>query len=155
MADCYFAMGKLRVSDNLPEAMNWQGNALRIYELLAAQDPSDSRLQATLAECYSKLAICFSDDQQPEKCLQYLEKARDIQLRLVEGHPDDMEYKKGLAEILNHKGYFYFARGEYSTAISTYKEFQRLCLEILREHPSPAPAEVAEQSGDQLLQHCA
>ena len=30
VADCYFAMGKLRVSDNLPEAMNWQGHALRI-----------------------------------------------------------------------------------------------------------------------------
>ena len=137
-------MGKLRESDNLPEALSWQGNALRIYEKLAAQDPDDPRLQSSVAECCSQMAICFSTDKQPDKCLQYLDKARDIQLRLVERYPGGTEYKKGLAEIINHKGYFYYARGEYSTALSTYKEFQRLCLEILGEHHGPTPLKMQD-----------
>ncbi len=144
LADCYFAMGKFRESDNLPEALSWQGNALRIYEKLAAQDPNDPRLQSSVAESCSQMAICFSTDKQPDKCLQYLDKARDIQLKLVERYPGGTEYKKGLAEIINHKGYFYYARGEYSTALSTYKEFQRLCLEILGEHQGPTPLKMQD-----------
>ncbi len=139
IADCNFAMGNLRESDNLPEALDSEGRALRIYESLADQDPSDARLQSSLSDCCCGMAICYSKDHQPEKCLQFLDKASAIQLRLIKDHPEQMEYKRGLARITNDKGYFYYERGEYSKALTEYNQFQRLCLDILNEHPSPTP----------------
>jgi serine/threonine-protein kinase len=139
LADCYFAMGKLRESDNLPEGLGWQGKALQIYERLAALDPNDPRLQANVAECCSQMAICYSKSQDPKKCLDYLEKARDIQIKLVDRNPSVIDYRKGLAEIINRKGYFFYDRGEYGTAFSTFEEFQRLCIQILAEERGPSP----------------
>ena len=52
------------------------------------------------------MAVCFSLDHQPEKCLEYLDKAREIQLGLVDGFPGDHRIQEPEGEVvrdgLNH-----------------------------------------------------
>ena len=150
-------MGKIKESDDLPEALKLQDSALRIYERLAYKDFSDARLKASLqasfAECCSSMAVCFSLDHQPEKCLEYLDKAREIQLGLVDGFPGVIEYKRGLAEIMNRKGFFYFERGDFTTACQSLQRIPGPLSENPQRASQPHTSETAELAGDELLQY--
>lgn len=131
LADTYSALGKLRMSESLPESLDWLNRALRIYERVAAERPLESRSQASLAACCSEIGDCHSRSSDVDRSLEFFKRARETQQRLVARHPDKIEYKKSLAETINRLGYVDFTRRDFPGALKTYQEFQKLCEEIL------------------------
>ena len=90
-----------------------------------------------------------------DQSLKYLNQARTILQGLVDSHPDKIEYKKRLAEIVNRMGYVDFTRRDYPAALRIYQEFQKLCQEILDEvKVGPKPLKIQDHAGKKLLQHC-
>ena len=131
LADCDFAIGKLIVSENLPESLEWLDRALKIYERIATLRPTDTRFQSSLAACCSEMGLYLSYRKEVGPSLAHLNRARTILQKLVDAHPDQIDFKKDLAEIINRMGYVDFTRRDYPAALGHYKEFQKLCQEIL------------------------
>ena len=55
-------------------------------------------------------------------------------------HPDKIDYKKSLAEIINRLGYVDSDRGDFPAALRNFQAFQKLCQQILdgvRDGPKP------------------
>jgi tetratricopeptide (TPR) repeat protein len=131
VADCDVEIGKLVGSSDLPEGLNWLDRALNIYQQAVDQRPANPRFQSKLASCCSQMAVYLSYRNEVEASLAYLNRARAILEGLVHSHSDQIDYKKDLAEVVNRIGLVDFTRGDFSTALEHYKEFQKLCLEIL------------------------
>ena len=72
------------------------------------------------------------------QALEYLDQGRTIQEDLVSRFPDNTDYKKGLADIINRLGFVDFRRHDYDKAMKTYEEFQRLSLKLLDDVKSGA-----------------
>ena len=121
------------MSENLPESLEWLDRALKIYERIAALRPTDSRFQSSLAACCSEVGLYLSYRKEVEPSLAHLNRARTILQKLVDSHPDQIDFKKDLAEVVNRMGYVDFTRRDFPAALEHYKEFQKLCLEILEE----------------------
>jgi serine/threonine-protein kinase len=140
LADCDLAIGRSIASENLPESLNWLTSALKIYKELVNQRPADPRFQAKLGSCCSEMALCLSNRKEIDKSLDYLNQARTIFQDLIKSHPDQIDYKMDLAEIINRIGYLDFTGIHYPAALEHYREFQKLSLEILnavKKGPKP------------------
>lgn len=145
VADCHFVFGQILQAENLPEAIAFFSSALASYQKLTEQKPSEARYQSSLAACCSELGLCFSRLDRIDEALQFLNRARGIQEHLVALNPRKIEYKKNLAEIINHVGYLDFTRRDYPAALQVYRQFQKLCREILDELPAgPKPLNILD-----------
>ena len=131
LADCDAVIGRLIGSEDLPESLVWLNRALKIYEQIATKRPTDARFQSSLADCCSDVALCLTHRKDVVESLKYLNQARTILLTLVASHDDNIEYKKGLAEIVNRMGIIDSTRGDYSAAREHYQEFQQIARDIL------------------------
>ncbi len=143
LADSYVAISKLKKIDGLQEALNWLQLARQIREDLTFQKPLDAGFSASLAECYSEIGDCHVRRDQTSEALEILQMARDRQEKLVSRFPNQSGYKKSLAEIINRIGYVYYQMKDYSAALRTYREFQKLCLELLEQvNDGPKPLDL-------------
>jgi serine/threonine protein kinase len=143
LADSYVAISKLKKIDHLQEALNWLELSRQIREDLTFQKPLDAGFSASLAECYSEIGDCNAMLGQTSKALEFLQMARGRQEKLVTRFPNQTGYKKSLAAIINLIGYVYYQRKDYPAALRTYREFQRLCLELLEQvNDGPKPLDI-------------
>jgi serine/threonine-protein kinase len=131
LADCCVAVGKLTESEGYPEALSWLTRALQIYQQAAAHDRGNPKFQASQAACCSEIGLCLSRLDQFEKSLGFLNQGRAIQDKLVQLSPDNIDYKKGLAEIVNRIGDVDFRRQDFDAGLRTFEEFHKICQEII------------------------
>ena len=86
------------------------------------------------------MALCLSKRKEADESLEYFNKARAIFEKLVEANPDQTDYKKNLAEIVDRIGFLDYTRLNYAAALKHYKEFQKIGQEILddvKQGPKP------------------
>ena len=145
LADCFLAIGKLTAIDGSQEPLKWLNPALQIYQKAAIQRPGDPKFQASIADCCSEIGDCYSTVEELSQALDYLDRGRTIQEKLVTDYPENMDYEKGLAQIINRLGYVDFKRRDYDKALKTYEEFQKLSLKILEEvKVGPKPVKIQD-----------
>ena len=124
LAECYLAMGKLEsFDDNFPAALEDARTLARDPGAAHAREPAEPRYQASLADCYSEIGIALAKLEKPDESLAIHEKARAIQQGLIDRYPDNLAYKKGLAENLNAIGFAYYKRQrDNAAALKTFHE---------------------------------
>jgi serine/threonine-protein kinase len=148
LADCHFAIGRLLREQDHRKALSWLSTALRAYESLSEKDPADPVYQASIANCYSELGLCYSYDEDLPRALETLGKGRAVQEKLVRRQPEDVDLLKTLAEIVNRMGFVAYKRHDYAAALGIYQEFQGICLDILAKLQSgPQPLKILESLG--------
>jgi eukaryotic-like serine/threonine-protein kinase len=84
--------------------------ALKVFEGLLRDHPEDGYRNDLAQVCYW-LGRAYADLGQPEKAEEYLNEARAIQGRLLEGAPQEAAYRRALAATWFALGQVCFARG--------------------------------------------
>ena len=131
LAECYLAMGKLEsVRRQLPRrARRAQTGRGQSWNASLARRPDEPRYQSSLADCYSEIGIAQAKLEKPDESLAIHEKARAIQQGLIDRYPENLAYKKGLAENLNAIGFAYYKRQPtYAAALKTFHEVAGLSV---------------------------
>ena len=140
MAECFLAMGKLEsFNGNFRTALGTLGRSNEILARLWQENPTEPRYQSNLADCYSEIGIAHARLDEPDESLAIHEKARAIQQGLIDRYPENLAYKKGLAENLNAIGFAYYSRYSSGTredktaALKTFHDVQEFCQALLKE----------------------
>ncbi len=107
---------------------------------MTQENTDEPRYQASLAECYCEIGIAQAKLEKPVESLATHEKARAIQQALIDRYPENLAYRKGLAENLNAIGFALYTRKDDAAALETFHEVEDICEALMKEVPyGPKP----------------
>ena len=81
--------------------------------------------------CYRDIGVIQSRLEIADGGLGLLERARNIQRRLVERNPEQVDFLRSMAEVMNSLGFVYYYQGNYSAAQRSFEEVQAICSKLL------------------------
>jgi serine/threonine protein kinase/tetratricopeptide (TPR) repeat protein len=130
LAVCYLTIGKVQEKvGNLQAAIKSFSQAQAILRTLSPRHPA--AYQARLAECHSRIGAILAQLESTQQAENALEKARSILEQLIDRSPDEVGYKRSLAEVINNVGFVHYKKQEFPAAIKAYEEVERICQSLL------------------------
>ena len=144
LAQTYLGLGEqLSWSREFPRAFPALVHAREILMSLHAERPAEASYTVLLADCDRELGRAQGEAGEYEKGLENL-KAAELLLRGLRAvSPGDINYRRRLALTINAEGFIYSHQGRDRDALQSMREFQEICLGLLRDvdpsGPKPAP----------------
>ncbi len=130
LAVCHLTIGKVQETiGNLQGALKSLASAHAMLLPLSVRHPT--AYQSRLAECYSKAGAIHAQLESTQEAEESLEKARTILQQLIDRSPDEIGYKRSLAEAINNLGYVHYKKREFPAALSDYQEVDGICQGLL------------------------
>ncbi|AMV37520.1 serine/threonine-protein kinase [Planctomyces sp. SH-PL62] len=139
-ADTLRQLGKARNAMDQPRAaLDVLNLAVADLESLAALPSPKPYLEVELADSLSDIAATEARLGRFEESRAASTRARQVLRRLLDADPGNAFYREALAEVINNQGYAAFTAGDSTAALDAFREFQGLCLDLLRDAPVDAP----------------
>ncbi len=130
LAVCYLTIGKVQgTTGDLQGALQSLSQAQATLRPLAVRHPA--AYQARLAECYLKTGEIQAQLKSPDLAQATLEEARLALQELTRRAPDEVVYKRSLAQAINNLGYVHYKKSEFPAALSAYQEVEAICQGLL------------------------
>jgi serine/threonine-protein kinase len=117
--------------DQFQDALAALTQARPALEGLTARFPTVATYQSRLSSCYRDIGVIQSRLEIADGGLGLLERARNIQRRVVERNPEQVEFLRSMAEVMNSLGFVYYYQGNYSAAQKSFEEVQAICSKLL------------------------
>ena len=114
VADCDSAIGKLIVSRTSPNLWSGSIGALKIYERIADPEADRRPLPGRASPIAApRWRLYLSTEGSRARASPISTRPGRSFEKLVDSHPDQIDFKKDLAEIVNRMGYVDFRRRDY------------------------------------------
>jgi tetratricopeptide (TPR) repeat protein len=117
-----------------PQALTHLGNALKVWERLAKDEPE---LEIQVASLSMGLGYYHAMQGSAEEALAFHGRARDIAEKWAQQKPTDSRFRQLLRRVYKNLGYVHDARtGRYDQARSYYAKVLELDEQLARENPA-------------------
>jgi eukaryotic-like serine/threonine-protein kinase len=152
--ECDLAEGLRRLGNLNSQNQDWE-NALAFYEqsrdvarASLGRHPSHLKLSRELAACLTDLVQHYNELERRTESIAAGTEALPIWQRLTSGNPTVLDFKFGLANVLNRMGAFELTSAAGSQGRDYFEQSEKVLAEILGELPSlqGRPAEMARES---------
>ncbi|HMP06443.1 MAG TPA: hypothetical protein PJ982_08855, partial [Lacipirellulaceae bacterium] len=126
--------------DDPADALAFYEQAARMQARLVAAAPDDEVRLAAQARTLSALGRSLQGAQRWDDADRSLADAEAVQRRLVEQHPEEPEFARGLADVVSHPGPLDAARGQSKSAVQRLSQAQAVRSKLQQTAPAMGQA---------------
>lgn len=136
LAEAYRNLAEVNVeARNLTVADDYYAKALQAHEQLNEIDPDNIEYLRELSEILQPMAEVARQRSDFVRCRGYLDRSRDIQLRLLEGNRQDRDLNRSLGDVYGYRAQLAMQLNEMDEAREEARKSVRIFEDLVREQP--------------------
>ncbi len=127
LAQANFFVGRITEAIDSPaKALPFYEQAAKMNAALVAQSPNDEKRLYAHAQTLNALGGSLQKLQRLDESQRYYEQAETVRRKLVEQHPENVEYVRTLANTMMNRGSIDAARGNAKPAVERWQQAQQM-----------------------------
>jgi eukaryotic-like serine/threonine-protein kinase len=129
----------LQERGKLPEALDVYRESLKVNQSLAARDPTNTAIQADIANGYKLLGKALYDRGKLDEAMDAFQHGLKISDRLVKQDPTNRDWRCDLAAIYDGVGSVFDAQNKLQDALEAHQTTVNILQRLVEEDKSKAP----------------